>query len=148
MKKKPLPPTYFTICLLLSIGLHFLLPIIQLIHVPYRYIGVLFIAVGGWLHIWAHNLFKKRKTTVKPFQESSALIIEGPFRFSRNPMYLGIASILLGAAILCGSLTAFIPLVAYFIAMTVLFIPHEEKAMEETFGEEYLHYKRRTRRWL
>ncbi len=147
-KKRLLPPAYLQICLVLAIGLHFVLPIIQLIHSPYRYGGILLIGLGFWLNIWADGIFKKRKTAVKPFEKSSALILDGPFRFSRHPMYLGMVVGLLGVAVILGSLVTFFVPVLFFIAMSIAFIPYEEKAMEETFGKEYLDYKARVRCWI
>jgi len=149
MKKGDLePPTYFLIYLVLTIGLHFILPLIQLIHTPYRYSGILLIGIGLWLNLWADGLFKKKNTTVKPSKKSSVLILEGPFRFSRHPMYLGMVIALLGVAIILGSLIAFLIPIAFFITMQIAFIPYEEKAMEETFGEQYLDYKNHVRCWL
>jgi len=147
-KRKPLPPTYFIIYLLLAIGLHFVLPITKLIHSPYNYIGILLIGIGIWLNIWADGLFKKKTTTVKPFEKSAYLIEEGPFLFSRHPMYLGMVAILLGVAVLLGSITCFIAPVGFFITMNVAFIWHEEKALKETFGQRFIDYKKRVRRWL
>lgn len=149
MKKGNLePPTYFLIYLVLTIGLHFVLPIIQLIHTPYKYCGILLMGFGFWLNIWADGLFKRENTTVKPFRKSSALILEGPFRFSRHPMYLGMVIALLGVAIILGSLVTFIGPIAFFITMQIIFIPYEEKAMEEIFGQQYLDYKNCVRCWL
>lgn len=147
-KSKLEPPTYFLIFLLLAIGLHFVLPLIQLIYAPYKYIGILLLVIGIWLNIWADGLFKKKNTTVKPFEKSSALILEGPFRFSRHPMYLGMVIALLGVAIILGSLITFLVPIAFFITMQIVFIRHEEKALEQTFGQEYLDYKKRVRSWL
>jgi protein-S-isoprenylcysteine O-methyltransferase Ste14 len=148
-KKTPLaPPTYLFVCLLIAVAAHYLLPIAGVIPSPYRYAGILLIVLGGWVNIWADGLFKKRGTTVKPFEISSALITDGPFRFSRHPMYLGMVAILLGVGVLLGSVSAFAGAIAFFVIMSVVFIPAEERAMEETFGEKYLDYKARVRRWL
>ena len=147
-QSKLLPPTYFFIFLLLTIGLHFILPLMQLIYAPYRFIGILLLGIGIWLNIWADGLFKRKNTTVKPFEKSSALILEGPFRFSRHPMYLGMVIALLGMAIILGSLITFLVPIAFFVSMQIVFIRHEEKALEQTFGREYLDYKKRVRSWL
>ncbi len=98
--------------------------------------------------MWADGLFKRKNTTVKPFEKSSALILEGPFRFSRHPMYLGMVIALLGVAIILGSLITFLVPIAFFVSMQIVFIRHEEKALEQTFGQEYLDYKNRVRSWL
>ena len=147
-QSKLLPPTYFFIYLLLTIGLHFILPLMQIIHTPYRFIGILLLVIGIWLNIWADGLFKRKNTTVKPFEKSSALILEGPFKFSRHPMYLGMVIALLGVAIILGSLITFLVPIAFFISMQIVFIRHEERALEQTFGQKYLDYKNRVRSWL
>ena len=147
-KKRILPPTYLWIYLLLCIGLHFIMPIKQIIPFPYRYIGIALIIVGLWLNIWADGLFKKRKTTVNPFDESAAFVLDGPFKFSRHPMYLGMVVLLLGVAIVLGSLITFVIPLAFFLTMEIAFISVEEDAMEKIFGQEYLDYKKRVRRWI
>jgi protein-S-isoprenylcysteine O-methyltransferase Ste14 len=71
-KRKPLPPTYFVIYLLLAIVLHFAVPQTKLRRGFYNHLGVLLVAVGIWLNLWADRLLKKEKTTVKPFEQSRA----------------------------------------------------------------------------
>lgn len=146
--KKKLPPFYFQIALVLCVLLHLTIPAKQVIYSPLRFIGIIFIAVGVWLNLWTDSLFKKKKTTVKPFKKPSVFITEGPFRFSRHPMYLGMLSILAGTAILLGSLTPFIPAVIFCIIMQIVFIPAEEKDMEKVFRDKYREYKARVRIWL
>jgi len=63
-------------------------------------------------------------------------------------MYLGMVVILIGAAILLGSISAFISPFVFFIIMNGTFIPHEEKALEEAFGQDFVDYKRRVRCWI
>lgn len=115
---------------------------------PYKYLGIILIIIGSWLNYRADQIFKNKQTTVKPYEKSTALIREGPFKFSRHPMYLGMALILLGVAFLLGSVTALIGPIIFIILMKIIFIPVEEKMMEQTFGQEYLDYKNRVRRWL
>ena len=143
-----MPTTYFIILLLLSIGLHFLFPIKKIIFPPYTYIGFILIAFGVVLNIWTDLLFKKRKTTVKPFENPTTLIISGPFRISRHPMYLGMASVLLGVALIHGTVVTFLFPVFYVALMELLFIPFEEENLVSIFGKEYLNYKRKVRRWI
>ena len=147
-KKAPLPPTYFLLCLLLAIVLHFVLPLVKIIYPPYNYTGVLFIGMGIWIIIWTDRLFKVKNTTVKPFEKATCFIQEGPFRFTRHPMYLGMIIILVGVAILLGSISPFICPIGFFIAMSIVFIPQEEKALEETVGQDFIYYKRRVRCWI
>jgi protein-S-isoprenylcysteine O-methyltransferase Ste14 len=145
--KKTIPPLYFLVLLVVSILLGVLLPVVRFIHAPYTYVGSVPIAIGVVLNLWADSLFKKNKTPVKPHLKPAALMTSGVFRVTRNPMYLGMTLILFGVSILVGSLTAFVSPVAFFVISQLRFIPPEEAVMESLFGEEYLGYKRRVRRW-
>jgi len=147
-KIKDRPDIIFLIYLLIALTLHFVLPIVQLIDWPFRFIGIPLIIIGIWLSVRADGLFKTNKTAIKPFDKPSVLVIEGPFKISRNPMYLGMALALLGEAAILGSLITFLAPVIYFIHMRLSFIPGEERNMEETFGQDYLDYKKRVRRWI
>jgi len=150
MKKyqKPLPTTYLFIYLTIAIILTLLLPSLKLIHPPFTYLGIPFIVFGLWLTFWVDIILKKKKTAVKPQEKPSTLIIDGPFRFSRHPMYLGFVGWLLGLAILTGNLAFFLAPIAMLITFAILFIPYEEMKMEETFGLKYREYKKRVRQWL
>ncbi len=146
--RKPLPPTYFILTLVFQVALHFVFPIVQLYHSPLRWLGMALIVFGCWLDLEADGIFKKRKTTVKPFEKSTVLVTDGPFRISRHPMYLGMVAIFLGIAVACGSLVSFAAPVLFAVLMQVFFIGHEERSLEQTFGQEYRAYKKRVRCWI
>ena len=146
--KKILPPTYFALCLIIAAVLHFLLPIKQFINYPYNFLGFLFFVIGGILNIWTDQLFKKNKTTVKPLEKPSTFIQTGPFKISRNPMYLGMTILLIGLGFVLGSIISFVGFILFIIAMEIAFIPQEERSMQEQFGEEYLNYKKKVGRWI
>lgn len=145
---KILPPTYFYACIVISVMLHFLLPIEQIIKLPYNWIGFLFFFLGGTLNIWTDQLFKKVNTTVKPFEKPSSLILNGPFKISRNPMYLGMALLLIGLGFVLGSITSFIGFILFVAAMEIGFIHQEEKILLGVFGTEFEAYKKKVRRWI
>ena len=145
--KKLLPPNFLLIYLLLEIILYFVFPL-WFIPIPYRIVGILFIILGVVLNLWADNLFKKGKTTVKPDKIPTRLITNGSFRISRHPMYLGFVLLLLGVSILLGSLTSFTAPVLMFITLQTKFITHEENQMKKVFGEKYREYEKRVRRWI
>lgn len=148
MKKRILPPTYFLVLLAVTICLHFILPVKKNIISPYNYFGILLICAGIWLNIHADKLFKNKQTTVKPFEKPGCLIEEGPFIFSRNPMYLGMILILFGVSVCLGGISLFIAPIAFFLLIKFKFINEEEKSLEETFGQNFIEYKKRVRRWL
>jgi protein-S-isoprenylcysteine O-methyltransferase Ste14 len=147
-KSRAQPPRYFVVLLLLSLVLHFIFPVWKIIYPPYTYSGFVLIALGAALNIWSDWLFKKRKTTVKPHETPASLEVSGPFRIIRHPMYLGMMAVLLGVAILHGTLITFVFPVAFVILMERMFIPLEEKNLERAFGNRYLEYKKRVRRWI
>lgn len=133
---------------MLMIGLHFLFPVIKLIGPPFNYGGIVFLILGSWFNMWGSYYFKRVDTAIKPFEESSYLITEGLFRYSRHPMYLGMVLALAGLFILLGDLTPLFVIPVFVWLITKRFVLVEEKALEERFGEEYLKYKSRVRRWV
>lgn len=148
MKHKILPPTYFYSSIGLSIILHFIFPIRQVIFPPWTYLGILPISFGILINIWADRLFKQNNTTENPFKVPSSLVISGPFKISRHPMYSGMVTILFGISLILGSPVPFLFPLLFFLLMEFLFIPYEEKNMERIFKNEYRAYKKKVRRWV
>lgn len=146
--RRVLPPVYFLVALLLMAGLHVAFPVLQMIHFPYRYSGVVFVLAGILLVLWAVRLFGQAGTAIKPFQEASALVVRGPYRLTRNPMYVGMVGVLVGIAVLLGSLAPFSIIPPFVALMDVRFIRPEEAALERIFGARYGDYKARVRRWV
>lgn len=87
-------------------------------------------------------------TTIYPNGQASALVTDGPYRYSRNPMYLGMALLVLGFALALGSVGALLGVPVFMLAVQWLFILPEERRLEGLFGEAYRGYCRRVRRWL
>ena len=146
--RKIMPTTYFWVLMALLLGIHFIFPTRQIITVSITYFGIILISVGIVLNLWTDVLFKRKETTVKPHKLPSRLIITGPFRISRHPMYLGMALILFGLAFFLGSLPTFMFPIIFVGLMELLFIPLEEENLESTFGESYVRYKKNVRRWI
>ena len=92
--------------------------------------------------------FSRHGTTFNPARPATALVIDGPYRFTRNPMYLGMACAYVGAAVASGRLWALTTLPAAVAAVDRLVIPREERHLAATFGAEYENYRARVRRWL
>jgi len=145
MKSKIFPPTYFMISFFLIILLHYFVPIKRLIFYPYNLLGIPFLVFGIIMNLWTDNLFKIYKTTVKPDEMPSFLIKTGPFKITRHPMYLGMASILLGTSIFLGSIITLILPFTFIILMQILFTDKEEKNLEIIFKKEYIDYKKKVR---
>jgi len=115
---------------------------------PFILIGLSLIGFGFLLAFNSISRFIKAKTGVVPFSKSTALITEGFYKYTRNPMYVGMNSFLLGLLIILNNPINFIYLVIFFFIVRNLFVIKEEVQMLETFGEEYLAYKNKVRRWL
>ena len=92
--------------------------------------------------------FIRAKTGVVPFSDSTSLITEGFYKYTRNPMYVGMNSFLLGLLVILNNPINLTFLVVFFFIVRNLFVIKEEMQMKETFGEEYLLYKDKVRRWL
>jgi protein-S-isoprenylcysteine O-methyltransferase Ste14 len=148
MRNKLLPPTYLNTFLVLAIGLHFILPIKRIIHSPYTYLGLIIILFGVALNLWSARLLKNKSATIDFYEAPAGLVIDGPFRISRNPLYLGGVILSLGIAVLLGSLITFVFPIGLLLILDQLYIPVEERRLEETFGKEYLEYKQKVRRWI
>ncbi len=113
-----------------------------------RPLGWALIALGLAGFAWALAAIRFRQTTVNPYKAASCLVTHGPFRYSRNPIYLADWFVYAGTTLLLGTAwpLLFAPLV--FLAMRYLVIDHEERHLEARFGDEYRAYKARVRRWL
>ncbi len=146
--KKMLPPTYLLIAIVVMVALHFLLPVIRFITLPWNVLGIVLLAVGIVINVMADNAFKRAETTVKPFEESAALITDGVFTISRHPMYLGFVLVLIGVALLLGSLTPFFVIPVFVALMEVVFIQVEERMLAKQYGQAWLAYKAKVRRWV
>jgi len=147
MKKLYIPPTLIVYCLLSMIAIYFLLPKFNLILFPYNLIGLLIAFSGFYLMGQARDLFKKNQTTVK-IEKSNHLITEGVFSKSRNPMYLGMFVLIFGFSVISTNILS-LGLPFIFITLVgLIFIRKEEHLMFDTFGDNYLQYKRKVRRWI
>lgn len=113
-------------------------------------IGLIIAAAGFALDLWSIALFIGARTTVNPLTPSraSALVIRGPYKFSRNPMYLGMLGLLTGLALWLGNPLNIALLISFVWLITILQIKPEEAALAEKFGPDYDSYRARVRRWI
>ena len=149
MKNKPIyPPTYLLVAIITILVLHFVLPVAKIVPVPWNLSGILLLIGGAAINVLAVNQFHRVNTPVKPFEESTALVTSGPYRLTRNPMYLGFTLILIGVALLCSSLIPFFVAALFAILMDRKFIAREEMILARKFGAEWQVYQAKTRRWI
>ena len=111
-------------------------------------VGYFFISISIVLAGSSLAMFFKSRTTIVPHGQPAALVARGPYRLSRNPMYLGLLCLLVGIACLLGSLSPFLVPPMFVIVISKIFIPMEEANMSAKFGEEYRTYQTQVRRWI
>ena len=105
-------------------------------------------AVGLYLLIAAQGRFRRAETDLKPWKATTAIVDHGVYGFTRNPMYLGMAVLYLGLAIAFLSIGALILLPVVIFVIRTQVIAREERYLEGKFGDAYIGYKQRVRRWL
>ena len=119
---------------------------------PFNLVGLLLIPVGFLLIIWANytllHIGKIGLRNREPMQRPSNLVLVGPYRFTRNPIYFGCLLVLLGLVIVWSSVVTAILTILVYIIFRNVFIKKEEMILEEEFGEEYQDFKNRVRRWI
>ena len=147
-KRKIIPPVYLLITLVLMWLLQTFLPVYQYLHEPVAYLGIVLVFCGIVISAVSAGMFKKADTGIKPFDEATALITAGFYRYTRNPMYLGMFLMLFGVAFLLGGIGALFPIPIFTLIIRNHFVLGEERFMEASFGQQYLDYKSAVRRWI
>jgi protein-S-isoprenylcysteine O-methyltransferase Ste14 len=110
--------------------------------------GLALIAAGVALMLWSFVTLTRAHTTVIPWEQVSAIVTSGPFRLSRNPIYLADAITYLGATLLIQSWWPLLILPGIVLVMRRLVIDREERYLTERFGDSYRQYQLRVRRWI
>jgi len=142
------PPVLAIVCFAVAKALDLLIASPKIINWPLNLAGLVLALVGLGLGAWALRTFHRSETTHDPFGAPSTLVKDGPYRFSRNPMYVGLTLVLFGAAVYFGSLVMFLAPVAFVLVSGRLVIAREEKLLAGIFGRDYQDFRRRVRRWL
>jgi len=115
---------------------------------PWMIAGVLCVMAAAGLAVWAVATFRRAGTTPNPTRPTTALAFDGPYTFTRNPMYLSFAILQVGTALLAGSFWPLVTLPPTLFAVQWLVIAREESYLAAKFGAPYLEFKSRVRRWL
>ena len=109
----------------------------------------LILGAGGLLFmVWGGATFIRARTPVVPVRPARVVVTDGPFRFTRNPMYLGFTSAYLGLALLLNQAWPIVVLPLVLVVLRRFVIRREEAHLRAKFGEEYERYCRSVRRWL
>lgn len=148
MKKIFLPDDWFFILLALSILFHFVFPTKRIIPHPANFTGILIFAIGIAITLSVNFLLLRSDTSIKPFDSPRLLVTSGLFKFSRNPLYLGMVIAHFGVNIFIGSISPFIFSILFIIIIDRYYIPIEEENLERNFNKEFNEYKKKVRRWI
>jgi protein-S-isoprenylcysteine O-methyltransferase Ste14 len=111
-------------------------------------LGALFSAAGLALMGWGMVTFVRARTPIMPIRPARALVTSGPYRFSRNPMYVGVTVLYFGIALLTNLAWPIVLLPVVLLVMNALVIGREERHLQAEFGQAYDEYRGRVRRWL
>ncbi len=143
-----LPPLIYGVALVIGLILHFLLPIRFLPQMPALWLGILLILVSILIVGSALRALARANTAFDARKPTTAIVTDGAFRYSRNPMYVSLTLLYLGIALLVNTLWLVLLLVPLMIVIQRGVVAREERYLERKFGDEYLRYKRQVRRWI
>jgi len=141
-------PVFFLAGIVVMVLLNSYFPIGRWLHYPWRYLGIIFLVLGFSLGLGSGLYFRRLGTNPRPGAKATLIVTTGPFKYTRNPMYLGLTTMLIGTAILLGTFSPVLVIPIFFILVQSQFVLREEKLMEQWFGQAYLEYKKKTPRWL
>jgi protein-S-isoprenylcysteine O-methyltransferase Ste14 len=147
-RKFPFPPAIPIVALVLSWIIGRLWPIEANWPTWTQWAGWILFTVPFLFAIWAVITFRRNFTVVDPRGQVTTIVTTGPFQYSRNPMYVTLLIVYTGSALAFRLPWALVLLLPVFLLLQFVVIIPEEKYLEASFGEEYIRYKRRVRRWL
>lgn len=148
LKFRAVPPAWLAPSVLLMWALHHYIPVVEWLPTPWNYLGFLALVASLVITGAAAKGLAARKTTIYPGGEPSALVTDGLYAHTRNPMYLGMALLLVWIALWFGTLTPLCGVVFFAAVVEALFIRPEERLLRDHFGEAFTAYCRQVRRWL
>ncbi len=150
LELKIVPPLVVAVFALAMWGIAKITPQFESLGTYQKLAAAIFASAGVVLMLVSALYFKKAETTINPRRpdKSSALVTSGVYRFSRNPIYIADALILIGWGLFLSNLYSLALVAGFWLYMTRFQIKPEERVLEKLFGEEFLAYKARVRRWL
>jgi len=142
------PPLLFGGTLVLGLILHWIWPVALLPPLGARLLGIVLLALSGLLARSAEAAMKRAGTNVRPDQPTLAIVTDGPFRYTRNPLYLAASGLYVAVTLLVNTLWPLPLLPPMLVVLEWGVIRREERYLEAKFGEAYRVYRARVRRWL
>ncbi len=141
------PPIIFLCAILLGVALKWAWPLPFMPSAP-RLLGPLVTACAVVLFLLSYREFRAAGTSVRGSTRSTTIVRTGPYRFSRNPIYLAFILFVLGLSVWLNNAWLLVTLVPAVGVIAIVVIPREERFLESNFKEDYLRYKATVRRWL
>ena len=142
------PPVFYLVFFALGVGLQRYLPLPSVPASSGRLVGVLLALVGLALVAWSFIRFWSAGTSVVPVRPTTAFVVDGPYRFTRNPIYMGTLLLYAGLAFNSRLLWPLLLIPVLIWSVNVWVIRREEQYLERKFGDEYRRYHARVRRWV
>lgn len=142
------PPLIYVVIFGLGLLLHLIAPLAFVPRLPARVAALILLGCYVLLFGWSYRLFRHANTSMVPVRPSTALIVTGPYRLTRNPMYVSLLCLYIALALWFGVTWAllFIPIV--MLTVQRMAIAKEERYLEQRFGEAYRQYRAQVRQWL
>ena len=142
------PPLIYAVPLIVGLLLHLLFPVHVLPRAAAWVFGVLLLSCSGVLALTGERAMHRAGTNVNPMKPATALVVAGPFRFTRNPLYLSLTALYTGIALLVNALWPLVLLPGVLVVVRRGVIEREEQYLERKFGDDYRRYKAQVRRWI
>lgn len=143
------PPLIYALVLVVGLTLHFVFPVRFL---PLGWIqlavGLPIAGIAGGLAIWAFWTMRRAETTFSVYESTTTIVTQGAYRFSRNPAYLSLTIVYIGIALAVNALWILVLAPVTVVSINLSVIKHEEQYLKLKFGDEYLRYMTRVRRWI
>jgi protein-S-isoprenylcysteine O-methyltransferase Ste14 len=142
------PPALYAGTLCIGLLVSFVFPIAFLPRSLALVLAVLAMIGAGWISTAAFQAMNHAQTAVNPAKPTTAIVSDGVFRLSRNPLYLSLTLLYIGISLLFSALWALLLLLPLLVIVQIGVIQREESYLERKFGDEYLRYKVQVRRWI
>ena len=142
------PPLMVLAGIITQLLIGYIAPVEPLLSATWQYIGIALMVLGFATILLAARSFRKHETTIIPDGQPSKLMEGGLFAYSRNPIYVAMAVLLIGSGLAIGHIWAFIVVPLFVLLVQQIWIVKEEENLEAEFGQIYRNYKIKVRRWL
>ena len=142
------PPLMVLAGIITQLLISYIAPVEPLLGATWQYIGIALMVLGFTTILLAVRSFRKHETTIIPDGQPSTLMAGGLFAYSRNPIYLAMAVLLIGSGLAIGQIWALIIVPIFVLLVQQIWIAKEEENLEAEFGQFYRNYKMEVRRWL